>query len=154
MGYCIDLIDQSFTIKAENRPFALEAIRALDPVGAVQGGGGMFSKDESYTCFRWMHGVRLAEMQTLQSALEAWRFQPEFSGNGDIVCLDFIGEKIGDERILFAAIAPFVERGSYLAFRGEDGHVWRYFFDGTAMMEQAGTIAWDTRTEKEVRNGV
>ena len=44
--------------------------------------------------------------------------------------LYFIGEKAGDERVLFNALAPFVQPSSFIHFRGEDGECWRWVFDG------------------------
>ena len=40
--------------------------------------------------------------------------------------------KDGDEEIFFKALAPYVETGSYLCFKGEDGDTWKWSFsDGS-----------------------
>ena len=44
--------------------------------------------------------------------------------------MEFIGEKYGDEEIFFAALAPFVEKDSYISFEGEDGCKWTWCFNG------------------------
>src|SRR5690606_21320852 len=61
-------------------------------------------------------------------ALDAWRWVPEREATGDIVGLRFRGERLGDDRVLFEAIAPFVEPGSFIEMVGEDGAIWRWTF--------------------------
>jgi hypothetical protein len=48
-------------------------------------------------------------------------------------------EKVGDEPKLYAAIAPFVERGSFIVMHGEDHSTWRHLFkDGQCIEQEAG----------------
>lgn len=39
---------------------------------------------------------------------------------------------------LFDVLAPFVEAGSYITFRGEDDSIWAYYFDGSECKEYQG----------------
>lgn len=39
-------------------------------------------------------------------------------------------------------IAPFVERGSYITFSGEDDAVWAYYFDGEKVTEYWGEVCF------------
>lgn len=41
-------------------------------------------------------------------------------------------------KALFKTLAPFVEPGSYIAFRGEDSSSWAYYFDGSCMKKYHG----------------
>ena len=61
---------------------------------------------------------------------------------GEIVNLEFDGEKSGDEDILFRAIAPFVESGSFIEMRGEDGCQWRCLFHKGELHEIYPEIVW------------
>ena len=116
MGYCMTIEDQEFLIKKKNMAGALAAIKAIV-------GEGRFS---------WVNAKEYQDAETLEDALMAWRWPPYMNKSanpkGEIVNLEFDGEKSGDEDILFRAIAPFVEAGSFIEMRGEDGCRWRWLF--------------------------
>lgn len=50
--------------------------------------------------------------------------------------------KKGDEDVLLQTLAPFIEAGSYMEWRGEDGYLYRWEFDGTTMTEKSGEVVW------------
>lgn len=56
----------------------------------------------------------LRKTSTLEEALRVWRWEPTVVG-GDIVDISFTGRLLGDEDILFATIAPFVQSGSHVS---------------------------------------
>jgi len=132
MGYCIDLVESDFHIKKENFDEAFKASRKL-----FEGGKR----------FAWVENSEGMRARNICEMLEAWGYEPEAEvaddGLGDILDLYFVREKIGDEETLFQAIAPYVEAESYLEYRGEDGAIWRYYFDGTKMVEQSPNITWE-----------
>lgn len=131
MGYCMRMRDQVFQIKAENRERALELARGL--IGKETFGGS----------FSWVSPAEMARAQTIEEMLRAWRWGADHDDDGNIVALDFEGEKLGDDRLLWEAIAPAVEDGSFLEMVGEDGCIWRWWFDGQDCEEQTGTVVFE-----------
>lgn len=134
MGYVINLIDQDFRIPVENEQDALEDLyEFMEEHG----------HDPRDKAFAWLNGVDHTEWRSLGQALDDWRFIPisDYSdaeppyGDQPITTLRFRGEKLGDEKEMFDVIAPYVETGSYLMFRGEDGHMWRYVFHEESVEE-------------------
>ncbi len=134
MGYCMTQTDGSFRMKREKQDAAFKAVKE-------QMGGKAYHWQEA----NWMKGVR-----DIQAVFDAWLYQPETDDEtGDIVALEFCAEKLGDELELFKVIAPFVEAGSFLEMRGEDGTMWRWNFNGTECKEQYARVEWDEDEEKE-----
>ena len=54
----------------------------------------------------------------------------------------FDGEKLGDDAILFEAIAPYVKKGSFIEMNGEDGCIWQWQFNGKTCIEKAATVSF------------
>ena len=128
MGYCMQQRGQQFKIKAENKDNAFQAIRNIP------------QKDEHG--YSWVDN-NYKNRESLEEALSDWRWQIEEDPNaGDICNIYFEGEKLGDDEILFDAIAPFVEAGSYVEMDGENGDMWRWEFDGEMCVENLLTITW------------
>lgn len=50
--------------------------------------------------------------------------------------------KAGQEDLLMKTLAPFIEAGSYMAWRGEEGELYRWMFDGETMTTQEAEIVW------------
>ena len=76
----------------------------------------------------------------LEDAMAAWRWEPETDESGDIVGLSHTGEKLGDDDVLFAALAPFVETGSYIEATGNgDAFRWR-FTEGTCHVDSGRLV--------------
>jgi hypothetical protein len=144
MGYCMWLQSYNFAIKDENKPKALAAIKEL--AGQEQRGGGRVSrvgKTASYH-FSWVTTANFIAAETLEDAMRAWRWRLErFSRNEDKYEIEFMGEKSGDDDILFNAIAPFMEPGSFIEMIGEDQKVWRWYFDGKKCHEQDADVVYN-----------
>lgn len=81
--------------------------------------------------------------ETLEEVLKAWRWDADTNEAGDIVDLQFQSEKLGDDKVLLNAIAPFVKEGSYIKMHGEDNSTWRWHFDGKTCVEKAGTVSFE-----------
>ena len=123
MGYCITQTESDFSIPNELKGGALAAIKNLR--------GRETIKDSSGYHFRWVDTDRFMAATTLVGAMAEWRYDITTDiATGDIFGIEFRGEKSGDEEYLFGAIAPFVVPDSYIQFRGEDGAIWRWIFDG------------------------
>ena len=79
MGYCIQLVDQKFTIKKENKAKALEAIRALaKQTSKMSGGSWGPGGQERSRHFSWVTTDDFVLAKTLEAALEAWRYEALF----------------------------------------------------------------------------
>ena len=144
MGYCMTQRDSLFTIKAENSEGALKAIKALAETVDEQGGGGSWKggkKKEAW--YSWVTTSEFVNAKTLDDAIKAWRWVVESDKNGDINYIYFNGEKIGDDEILFNAIAPFVDDDCYIEMSGEDGALWRWAFENGELVEKNAEIIWE-----------
>ena len=113
MGYCMDLVGGSFHMKKENFNNALNAIKEL-----VENG-------QQYS---WVNSDTISKANDLFEAVREWGWSVHTDVNGDIDDIDFDAEKMGDDEILFNAIALFVKDDSYINMRGEDGEGWKWYF--------------------------
>lgn len=136
MGYCMDQRDANFRIKRSNLKKALEAIKAL--------AGKETIGDASGRHFSWVNTADFLKATTLAAAMDEWRWTLHFeSDDGDADGIQFHGEKSGDDMHLFQAIAPFVERGSFIEMQGEDGALWRWVFNGKTCEEKEAKVSWE-----------
>jgi hypothetical protein len=99
-------------------------------------------KETCGTHFSWVD-KNFHKLTDVKAIIRAWRWEPKFDENGNICGINFDGEKYGDDGILFNAIAPYVEAGSYIEMVGEDGAKWRWIFDGETCEEKQATISWE-----------
>ena len=108
MGYRIQLRNSSFTIKKKHIPATIKAIKDLKD-------GGPYSwvsmGEFTNTNLLERHGNSKIKERVF-GFFEAWRWPVETNDKGDIVGIEFEGEKLGDENIFFTAIAPYVENHS------------------------------------------
>ena len=131
MGYYINKRAGEFQIKQGDCANALEAIREIpDNPEGFMGGRYAWVPDD------WRKHDNLVDM------LRAWRWDAEVDDDGNIIDLQFVGEKLGDCFTMFQAIAPFVQEDSYIEMVGEDGDRWRWIFDGHTCEEKSATINW------------
>ncbi len=132
MGYCIELTKAKFAIKAEQKARALAALKALldrtDLMTGESWSGGM----KTGSWFAFCDG--LADATTLAEAMEAIRWPITEDSDGNVVGIEFSGEKLGDDRHLLMALAPFVEDGSTLEMVGEDHNSWAWDFVGGRLL--------------------
>ena len=128
MGYFMEQTDSNFTIKKENFRDALNSLKAVftpDKMTCID-----FIRGKEFPHFSWVRTDIVLNAETLEEALEEIRYTPTCNDNGDIVDVEFNGEKYGDENIFFTALAPFVEKDSYISFEGEDECRWTWCFNG------------------------
>jgi hypothetical protein len=143
MGYCMDQSDTDILIPKEFHSLMLQKIKSImTDTEAMQGGswGGDAPNQKWYS---WVPTEKVLEAKTVEDALKAWRWEASLNAGGDINHLSFRGEKLGQDNILFEAIAPYVKWGSYISMRGEDGALWRWFFDDQKLFEQEGKVIYE-----------
>lgn len=119
MGYYITQGDTNFKILKENLNDVLESIRALHGQKTIHR-------------FSWVN-KDFYKKETLDEILDDWRYEVEYDNEGNVVNIEFTGEKLGDDEILFGQIAKFVEHDSYITICGEDGEQWRWVFENGQM---------------------
>jgi len=132
----------NFHIPAASFGEALSAIKSLmtdtsNMAGSCFGGGVEMGR-----WYAWVHTETVLQSQTLMEALEAWRWMPFINNDGDIDHISFRGEKMGQDEVLFQALAPYVTSDSYIAMRGEDGALWRWYFQNGSCLEQEGRVVY------------
>lgn len=138
MGYYIQQTEDRFFIPKEFHGLALAAIKDFMTKKYSDSDG------EYIGWFSWVNTQEVVSAKTLHDALYAWRWEAYPSdGESDIESIHFLGEKSGQDEELFRVLAPYVKEGSYIAMRGEEGDLWRWYFDGQTCREQEGRVVWD-----------
>ena len=128
MGYCIWQHSSSFIILAENFAKVVKAIKEA-------------FKDQQ---FGWVRAELVQNCKSIFDILAECRWDVDIDIGGNIVGIEFTGEKLGDDiETLFNAIAPYVQAGSYIQMSGEEGEQWKYVFDGASMREVQGRVVFD-----------
>jgi hypothetical protein len=133
MGYRMEQRETSFRIPAGKLPKAAVAIRKLH--------GGETITDSSGRHFSWVdHNFHT--LTDPKDVFRAWRWDIFLDNEGNVDGIEFCGEKLGDDLVMFEAIAPHVEPESYIVMHGEDGYIWRWYFNNGKVDEQDGHITW------------
>lgn len=128
MGYCIDMIDRDFIIKRENKEKALSLLKQFC---------------ELNTNISWVNNQDVVNAKTLKYAMEECRYDLEEDGEGNVVDIMFRGAKLGDDELIFTAIASCIENNSFIQMRGEDGGMWRWVFKDGICKEINAKIVWE-----------
>ena len=143
MGYCMNMQDSSFHIPKNNFSDALAAIKGVMNISDKMHGASYEGGKETCRWYSWVNTDAVLAAETLQEAMHVWRWKPYIGDSGDIEGISFYGEKSGQDEVFFGAIAPFVKSGSYICMHGEDGALWRWYFDGTLCLEQNGKVVYE-----------
>ena len=77
----------------------------------------------------------------LLEVLRALSFDVLTNSDGDIDYIFFFN-KLGQEDLFLEAIAPYIELGSYIIWRGEDGSMWVHNFIEGKMIEKEVCLTW------------
>ncbi len=172
MGYSISQGKTSFKIKGENIQGALKAIKDFASKRTKLGYfdakkiANAKTLDEAFKelCWKFKYTEVQEDVLTLDKAkvmLESLYGKIKNEGASEqyaLSCLDEIISKfpkdkdvigitqqveyLGEERIIFNVIAPFVEEGSFIEIVGEDGETWRWVFEGGKCEEKKPKIKW------------
>lgn len=129
MGYYMEQIGQDFTIFAEDKSKAFEALKRWE--------------QEQISSYSYpLNILPLGDASTLEESLEELDWEAETNDRGDIVSLWFRGEKLHDEDIWFDEIGAMVQKGYKIKMQGEDGHIWCWYFDGEGCVTYDGEIVF------------
>jgi hypothetical protein len=144
MGYYISLRASNFYIENDKKEEALKLFKdnMLSRVDELGRGGCFAEGKKKETWFSWTDTKRLQETQTIEDVIKQFGWEPETDNDGNIVDLYFDHDKMGQEDLLFDTIAPCVRAGSYLDMEGEEGDLWRWYFDGEQMLDQTGKVTY------------
>lgn len=145
MGYYMSIRSENFEMEPDQFAGALAAIKTL--MGKVKelGHGGCWSGGKQTEWhFTWVTTDTVLNATTLYDAMKEWRWGLDFldDQNSRVIGIEFRGEKIGQDELLFEAIAPFVKDGSYIEMNGGDGSIWRWLFKGGKCVEQNATVSY------------
>jgi hypothetical protein len=125
MGYYMTQRDSDFQMDIRDFDAALEAVKRL--------------RGRPYA---WVNSNFIDEAK-LPGAVEDWRWSLIPDEQGNVGNIEFLGEKLGDDEVLFKALAPFVKPGSFIEMQGEDGEIWRWLFDGKTCVDKTAKISWE-----------
>ena len=128
MGYCISMTIEGIYIPAKNVQKCLEAINKMFKLGKR---------------FGWVDPPPPTGYDSLEHAFRSWRYAGHIDKTKDFVIDCFEGEKLGDDRLFWSTIAPFVNQDGVIRVRGEDGYHWRWVFANGKLKEQKGRIVYD-----------
>ena len=155
MGYYVDTAEREITIKKDQFDNCYKAMCKLnDNDDAKRGGGwnniGITSdnprpEELNYhpaKWFSWMDANYPDECKNMEDVLKALGFEDiSYNDNGDLIDLHY-SSKTGQEELFFAAMAPFIVKGSFINWRGEDNEYWQWYFDGEIMHIKYATIVY------------
>lgn len=139
MGYYMDQHDCNFTIKHENIQKAWDALIKLFKT----------EKESTHDSYRygysWIDTESVLKAESFKDAMAEARWDIYYDNKcKNVEGIYFNGEKYsGDEVIILGAIAPYVENGSYIEMRGEDGEMWRWVFNNRNIEEKYPKIIWE-----------
>lgn len=123
MGYYMELMESKFKMKSDSKDKALDALKDL-------------AKRKSLV---WVYNEEVKNASTFEEAMQGCRWAVEDKMNS----IYFEGEKYGDDDLIFNAIAPYVEDGSYIQINGEDGAIWRWVFENGKCFERQATLIFE-----------
>jgi hypothetical protein len=115
MGYSMSQQGSKFFMKTENKPQALKSLK---------------------------ENFKLDKFKLFEDAIEDMRWEPELDEEYNVIDLQFSGTNCWDDFDTLNAIAPFVEKDSYIEMLGEDGDRWRWNFDGEKCVEKHAKVSW------------
>jgi hypothetical protein len=129
MGYHMTQKDTHFHISVSNKVNALIAIQDI------------YYKDPNRK-YSWIQ-KNYQLKNTLKEIMNDWRWNICQDLRENVNDIEFEGEKFGDDDVLFRAIGPFVQAGSWIEMLGEDGAYWRWVFDGKRVHEFNASNKWN-----------
>lgn len=150
MGYYVNISECSIFIKKENFELCYEAMCALNNNNSIKNGGA-YGVDIQYVegnewdknkWFSWMDWNYPETCKTFVDILDALGFEYTLDKEGNLVWLTY-SSKIGQEDLFFKAIAPLVNKGSYINWMGEDNLMWQWYFDGKELIEKTATVHYE-----------
>lgn len=142
MGYYMEQRGSAFFIDKNHFPKMIDAIHSLGNHPEKMGGGSYQGGKTISKHYSWVK-MNFVESYDVKYIFDCWRWQTHFDDEGNITDISFDGEKMGDDRVLFDTIAPFVKEGSFIEMSGEDNDMWRWKFTNSICKEIGARIVWD-----------
>lgn len=142
MGYCMSQNGSKFYIAQADQAAALATALELCNHPEKMSAGWFDQITKVWSSFSWVDIDEFRAAKTLVEALKAWRWIIEVDVDDNVIAILFDGEKLGQDQLLFDAIAPWVQDGSYIEMSGEDGSMWRWVFEAGKCHEVQATITW------------
>ena len=156
MGYLIDQIDSNFHIGAEHLDRILKEVLLLITPDAKEknGAGGSIWRGKNIPIekhYAWVDEERALNAKTFKEVAEAFRWDMWVDDAGDVYNIMFRGEKYGgDEMVFLNVLAPYVQKDSYIEMRGEEGELWKWYFDGETCKEHHANVQYPTLEEGDI----
>ena len=141
MGYYVLVDDARLVIRSKQVPSALEALKELDTHDELKRGGS----SNGAKWFSWMNNINIQEQEDLSPIFRNLGFDEAYTdlSTGDFHLGSFYDSKTGQEDLFLETVAPFVESGSFIIWRGEGGETWRNLFVDGEMYTQEGRVVFD-----------
>jgi len=137
MGYYMSQVDADFFISKENFAEVVKAIHNLANYPEKMGGSSAGKPHYSWV------GENFDKINGLEEIFNYWRWEVYLDDDGNVTDICFEGDKLGDDEVLFKAIAPYVKKGSFIQMNGEGTDQWRWVFNGVSCYEQHPRVIWD-----------
>lgn len=115
MGFFMEQIKSKFSMRKENKQRALKALKEIS------------DEDFKYLTTDKENVLKCASFEEAMAELN-WEVTTDSDGN--IIDIEFQGEKCNEDFDVMKALGPFVEIGSYIVMMGEDRSTWTWSFDG------------------------
>lgn len=143
MGYYVTITDSNVYIPADSLDEAYERMCALNTTHDHLKSGGSYSGGKQHArWFSWMSENYPAECSNVGEILDMLGFETSHMSDGSL-SIDYYDNKTGQESLFFEAIADLIPEGSIIDWRGEDGEIVRWYFDGQTMTEKVGRVEFD-----------
>ena len=156
MGYWVTTKENDFVVSKDKFEDCYNAMCKLNDRDELKNGGGWnsigVSSDDPRPegldyhpakWFSWMDANYPAKCKTFVEILEELGFADLLfdEKNGDLIALVY-DSKTGNEYEFFDVIAPFVKKGSYINWIGEDNSQYQWYFDGEKLIIKYGEIVY------------
>lgn len=128
MGYSMHMAEAVFDLDLSHERDMVLAVRALA---------------DQHDRIAWVEHDELREVTTIREAFQAFGWRIKVTLDREVKGVAFEAEKLGDDALLFEAIAPYVKAGSYIEMVGEDGDRWRWVFDGQDVRQVNPKVVWE-----------
>jgi hypothetical protein len=146
MGYYISISDADWFMSAKHEAAALQTLKDLNKPenDRLKGGGSWSGGEKTSLWYAWMPSDYDQHVVSVAQVLEMLGFEVTATDAGTRIL--FYDNKVGNENVFLAALAPYVEDECYIVWTGEDGERWRYLYtDGKMieMIEQCAVTTWE-----------
>lgn len=137
MGYYMHTMESFFSFQEGKEPEAFQAIIDLFQSPNLIATYGYGTGANAH--LSWITTPNVLKSTNIIEALNTvrWKYDPSSH------TLDFIGENLGEDLLIFNFIAPYVTPGSYVQMSGADGTIWRWIFKDQKCVEVTATVNFD-----------